>query len=92
MCCSNMYLRTVKSGRHEYVQACHNYREGGSGPSRTRVLFSFGRKDQLDLEALRRLVSSISRYLNPAEAAEVRAIAPRSLCKSWLSLSVTWSW
>ncbi len=70
-----MYLRTVKSGRHAYVQACHNYREGGSGPSRTRVLFSFGRKDQLDVEALRRLVSSISRYLDPAEASEVRAAA-----------------
>ncbi len=73
--CSNMYLRTVTSGRHEYVQMCHNHREGGSGPSRTRVLFSFGRKDQLDVEALRRLVASISRYLDPAEAAEVRAAA-----------------
>ena len=70
-----MYLRTVTSGRHEYVQMCHNYREGGSGPSKTRVLFSFGRKDELDVEALRRLVSSISRYLDPAEAAEVRAAA-----------------
>jgi len=73
--CSNMYLRTVTSGRHEYVQMCHNFREGGSGPSKTRVLFSFGRKDELDVEALRRLVSSISRYLDPAEAAEVRAAA-----------------
>jgi transposase len=70
-----MYVRTVSSGRHEYVQLCHNYREGGSGPSRTRVLFSFGRKDQLDVEALRRLVGSISRYLDPAEASEVRASA-----------------
>ena len=70
-----MYLRTVTSGRHEYVQLCHNQREGGSGPSRTRVLFSFGRKDQLDVEALRRLVASISRYLDPAEAVEVRAAA-----------------
>jgi hypothetical protein len=70
-----MYLRTVTSGRHEYVQMCHNYREGGSGPSKTRVLFSFGRKDELDVETLRRLVSSISRYLDPAEAAEVRAAA-----------------
>jgi transposase len=70
-----MYLRTVTSGRHEYVQMCHNFREGGSGPSKTRVLFSFGRKDELDVEALRRLVSSISRYLDPAEAAEVRLAA-----------------
>ncbi|MBA4170820.1 MAG: IS1634 family transposase [Chloroflexi bacterium] len=70
-----MYVRTVKSGEREYVQLCHNYREGGSGPSRTKVLFSFGRKDQLDVDALRRLVSSISRYLDPAEAAEVRAAA-----------------
>lgn len=70
-----MYVRTVTSGRHEYVQMCHNYRKNGSGPSRTRVLFSFGRKDQLDVEALRRLVASISRYLDPAEAAEARAAA-----------------
>jgi transposase len=70
-----MYVRTVRSGEREYVQLCHNYREGGSGPSRTRVLFSFGRKDQLDVEALKRLVGSISRYLDPAEAVEVRAMA-----------------
>jgi hypothetical protein len=57
------------------MQVCHNYRDGGSGPSRTRVLHSFGRKDQLDLDALRRSVSSISKYYDPSEAAEVRTAA-----------------
>lgn len=66
-----MYLRTVKANQTEYVQLCHNYREGGSGPSKTKVLFNFGRKDELDPDALKRLVRSVSRYLEPDDAKEL---------------------
>lgn len=35
---------------------------------KARVIYSFGREDQLDIDAPRRLVESISRYLSPEEA------------------------
>jgi len=54
-----MYIRTVKSRGYEYVQLAHNYRDPETGASRAKVLFNFGRKDQLDVEGLTRLVSSI---------------------------------
>jgi hypothetical protein len=66
-----MYLRTVKASNSEYVQLCHNYRIGGSGPSKTKVLYSFGRKDELDLDSLKRLVRSVGRYLEPDEAQQL---------------------
>jgi hypothetical protein len=66
-----VFLRTVKSNGVEYVQLCHNYREGGSGPSRTKVIHGYGRKDNLDYEALKRLIVSISRFLEPEEAKEL---------------------
>lgn len=58
-----MYIRTVKSRNAEYVQLAHNFRDPKSGSARAKVLYSFGRKDSVDLDGLRRLVSSISRFL-----------------------------
>src|SRR5690606_18664231 len=37
------------------------------------VLYSFGRADALDVEALRRLVKSISRFLSPEDALQAQA-------------------
>jgi len=54
----------------EYVQLAHN--EWVDGKSRARVVHGFGRKDRLHEEALKRLISSISRYLDPDDAAKVR--------------------
>lgn len=65
-----MFLRTVKSNGVEYVQLAHN--EWVDGKSRTRVVHGFGRKDRLDTEALKRLISSINRFLDPDDAAAVR--------------------
>ena len=63
-------MRTVKSNGVEYVQLAHN--EWVDGKSRTKVVHGFGRKDRLDQEALKRLISSISRFLDPGDAAAVR--------------------
>ncbi|BAS28209.1 IS1634 family transposase [Limnochorda pilosa] len=65
-----MYLRTVRSKGTEYVQLAHNRRVGGQ--TRSEILYSFGRKDQLDLDALRRLVKSISRFLEPEEVEKIQ--------------------
>ena len=67
-----MYIRTVKARGKEYVQLAHNYREPEGGKTRAKVLYSFGRKDRLDLDELRRLIRSISRFLDPEEVAEIQ--------------------
>ncbi len=66
-----MYIRTVKSRGYEYVQLAHNYRDPETGASRAKVLFNFGRKDQLDVEGLTRLVSSIVRFLEKHDLASL---------------------
>ena len=66
-----MYIRTTKSRGHEYVQLCHNYRPSGTGPSKTKVLHNFGRKNQLDPNALKRLIHSLTRYLEDDQATQL---------------------
>ena len=65
-----VYLRTVKSNGVEYVQLAHNERVNGK--SRVNIIHGFGRKDRLDTEALKRLISSMTRFLDPEDAAVIR--------------------
>lgn len=79
-----MYLRVTKRKRKdgsavEYVQLAHNYRDPKTGFARPEVLYTFGRKDELDLDALRRLVRSICRFLEPGEVEEIQ----RQLGEEW---------
>ncbi|HEX8212417.1 MAG TPA: IS1634 family transposase [Longimicrobium sp.] len=65
-----MYLREVVSPRKRgpdtrYLQLVEGERDA-QGRVQTRILHSFGRTDQLDLEQIRRLVDQLSRYLDPA--------------------------
>ena len=74
-----MYLRTIQRRNKDgsvvrYVQLAHNVRHPESGNPVAEVIHSFGREDQLDRDALGRLVRSISRYLGPA--AELEAAVP----------------
>jgi hypothetical protein len=62
-----VYLRTSSRRNKDgstvrYVSIAHNERSPG-GPSVAKVLLPLGREDRLDVEALRRLVGSINRYL-----------------------------
>src|SRR5215218_3506978 len=68
-----MYLREVVSPRKRgpdtrYLQLVEGERDA-QGRVQTRILHSFGRTDQLDLEQIRRLVDQLSRYLDPATPA-----------------------
>jgi hypothetical protein len=56
-----------------YLQLAHNERNERGVPV-ARVIHNFGREDQLDREALSRLVRSIQRFLGPEEV--LRAGAP----------------
>src|SRR5215210_8847102 len=70
-----MYLRATQRRRKDgsavrYVQLAHNRRVGRV--TQAEVLLNLGREDELDVEGLRRLARSISRYTDggPANAAE----------------------
>ena len=60
--------RTTRSGVVRYLQLAHNDWDAGLQRSRTRVLYNFGREDELDREAIVRLVTSLSRLLEPGQA------------------------
>jgi hypothetical protein len=90
-----MYLRTIQRHNKDgttvrYVQLAHNHRKGAS--TTAKVLVQLGREDRLDVDALRRLVASISRYLDghaapPATAGPDGALqveSARTLGAIWL--------
>jgi Transposase DDE domain len=61
--------RTNKDGTPvRYLHLAHNQWDPAAGRSVPRVLYSFGREDALDRAAIRRLVASLSKLLDPAEA------------------------
>jgi len=66
-----MYVKTsvrkTKNGEVRYLQLAHNEWEAEKSRSVPRVIYGFGREDQLDKDAVRRLVTSLSRLLEPGE-------------------------
>src|ERR1700739_2813178 len=60
-----MYVKTsvrkTKNGEVRYLQLAHNEWDAEKGRSVPRVIYGFGREDQLDKDAVRRLVTSLSR-------------------------------
>ncbi|MCA1700686.1 MAG: hypothetical protein LC790_17995 [Actinobacteria bacterium] len=75
-----MYLRRTQRRRKDgsvvgYLQLAHNRRVDGL--TQAEVLLNLGREDQLDVEGLRRLARSITRYSEGADpVAAVGAQAP----------------
>ena len=73
-----MYIRTIKrknkdGSEVEYVQLAHNVRHPEKGYPKAEVVYSFGRREQLDIEALKRLINSISRFLSPEDQIKLQA-------------------
>jgi hypothetical protein len=70
-----MYVRTTsrktKDGTVRYLQLAHSEWDAEAGISRPKILFSFGREDELDRAAIERLIGALSRLLDPAAAAAV---------------------
>lgn len=63
-----VYLRVTRRKNadgttREYLQLAHNQRDDEHGWSRTEIVHSFGRADEVDAMALRRLARSIARHL-----------------------------
>jgi hypothetical protein len=67
-----VYVKTTKrenkSGTVRYLHLAHNEWDPARGRAVPKVLFTFGREDDLDREAVRRLVASLSRLLEPGDA------------------------
>ena len=73
-----MYVRTIKRKNKdgsvvEYIQLAHNTRHPEKGYSRAEVIYSFGRREQLDVEAIKRLVRSLCRFVSPEDALALQA-------------------
>ena len=91
-----MYLRETKRRNVDgssvsYLALAQNERDPVTGVPRARIIHRFGRADQVDREALGRLVRSISRFLDPAEAVaatasgEVSIIESRTMGSAWVA-------
>jgi hypothetical protein len=91
-----MYLRETRRRNADgstvsYLALAQNERDPQTGVPRARIIHRFGRADQVDREALARLVRSISRFLDPAQAVaatasgEVSIIDSRSMGSSWVA-------
>jgi len=72
-----------------YLQLAHNERHPETGSPVAKVIHNFGRAEKVDRDALARLVSSISRFLTPEQAAtaahgaEVEIVDSRRLGGAW---------
>jgi hypothetical protein len=96
-----MYLRRTQRRRKDgsvvgYLQLAHNRRV--DGVTQAEVLLNLGREDQLDVEGLRRLARSISRYTDAADGVgaaeasagtELRATDARPFGAAWV-LDALW--
>jgi hypothetical protein len=90
-----MYLRTTQRKRSDgstvrYLQLAHNRRVNGA--TQAEVLCKLGREDQLDVDGLRRLAASITRFTDgdgggqplPGEAGELEVSDSRPVGGAWL--------
>jgi len=73
-----MYIRTISRKNKDgssatYVQLANNEWNPEKGFAVAKVIYNFGRIENLDLEQLKRLVKSISRFLSPPDAMEAQA-------------------
>jgi transposase len=88
-----MYLRTIQRHNKDgstvrYVQLAHNHRKGPS--TQAEVLLQLGREDRLDMDGLRRLVGSISRYLDGAGTPPVAGTDQALAVASSRTLGAVW--
>src|SRR5262245_52652543 len=68
-----MYVKTTTRRNKDgapvrYLHLAHNTWDPAAGRSVPKLLYGFGREDQLDRVAIKRLVASLSRLLEPTDA------------------------
>lgn len=73
-----MYIRQTSRKNKDgstvrYLQLAHNVWDAQAGCAKAQVIYNFGRADQVDVDALRRLVKSIFRFLSPEDDLRTQA-------------------
>jgi hypothetical protein len=90
-----VYLRETKRRNRDgstvsYLQLAHSERHPVTGVPSAKVIHNFGRADTVDRDALARLVTSISRFLDPEQAiaaahtGEIEILDSRRFGGAWL--------
>ncbi|MEV6861553.1 hypothetical protein AB0M44_11190 [Streptosporangium subroseum] len=75
--------RKLKDGTAvRYLHLAHNAWDPAAGRSVPQIAYSFGREDPLDRAAVKRLVASLSRLLDPADALAATADSELSFLES----------
>lgn len=79
-----MYVRTISRKNRDgssvtYVQLAHNVWDKEKGYAKAEVVYSFGRIDELDIDAIRRLTKSLCRFLSPEDALQAQASMEKGL-------------
>jgi hypothetical protein len=92
-----MYLRETRRRNRDgsevaYLALAHNERDADTGMPKARIIHNFGRADLVDRDGLARLVKSISRFLDPADAVaatvgagEVQVLDSRPMGTAWVA-------
>jgi hypothetical protein len=88
-----MFLREVKrqnkNGSHvSYLQLVHNEWDPAAQTSRTKIVHSFGRTDQVDPAAIERLIASLQRLREPFAAPGTSASSASSVTNGGAELSL----
>lgn len=90
-----MYLRETRRRNRDgsevsYLALAHNERDPDTGMPKAQIIHNFGRADLVDRDGLTRLIKSISRFLDPADAAaatasgEVQVLDSRPMGTVWV--------
>jgi hypothetical protein len=92
-----MYLRETRRRNRDgsevaYLALAHNERDPDTQMPKARIIHNFGRADLVDRDGLARLVKSISRFLDPADAVvatagagEVQVLDSRPMGTAWVA-------
>ena len=73
-----MYIRQISQKRKDgsrtrYLQLAEKYRDPETGRPKDKILYHFGREDEIDKGQLRRLAKSLTRFLDPSDRLEFEA-------------------
>jgi transposase len=73
-----MYIRQISRKRSDgsrvrYLQLAQKIRDPQTGIPRDEVLYHFGREDAIDRVQIKRLVNSLSRFLDPSDKTAIEA-------------------
>ncbi len=91
-----MYLRETRRRNRDgsevsYLALAHNARDPETGMPKAQIIHNFGRAELVDRDGLARLVRSISRFLDPADAVgaggagEVQLLDSRPMGTAWVA-------